>query len=53
MLSEYRLGGATMIERALYLGYWTEEQDEQEALAEQSAWRELWDQVLSGLVWLG
>jgi len=42
-----------MIERALYIAYWADEQNEQEALVERTAWCELWDQVLSGLAWLG
>jgi hypothetical protein len=42
-----------MFEGVFCLGYWADGEVEQEAPAEPSAWRELWDQVLSGLAWSG
>lgn len=39
--------------QALYPGHEPAEQEERGALDVLSAWRELWDQVLSGFAWLG
>ena len=42
-----------MMMQVLYSGYEPAERKDQDALVELSAWRELWDQVLSGFAWLG